>query len=331
MDTQTSGSGGAASSPTVQSSKGKTLTINPAAATRNDVATSPPYVLSDNLSNFQKLSMEVQLMIWKFSIGPRKIEMRFYNNFNSTQFDIVADIPAVLHINQEVRAEFLKFYKLLFTHEKGRAPAYFDNKIDILHIRHTVRGNAGYWQEVDLRQMFRTIRSLPDKSEIRHLSTGWTFWCLGSMYLQFSNLETASVVINNSQTNPCDHASPDTLQIQPDSAHIIPLQHPLDCLQTLTHKNISFMVRKSLAKIGRLEDAGDIPLWKRPVFSYNTLCLESIRQKKMFCPGFSRSRARKTKSKVLANTHAAVLRSQGRGSKGMTCKGVPMVKKLAGC
>ncbi|KAH7348794.1 hypothetical protein BKA65DRAFT_550859 [Rhexocercosporidium sp. MPI-PUGE-AT-0058] len=109
---------------------------------------------------FTKLSPELRLMVWNYSLEPRFVEMRFLNNYTSTQFDILASTPAVLHINREVRAEYRKRYKVMFLHKKCRAPAYVNTKIDTLHIK-------GYF---DFRQLCRTINILPNKSDIRHLS-----------------------------------------------------------------------------------------------------------------------------------------------------------------
>ncbi|ESZ96552.1 hypothetical protein SBOR_3054 [Sclerotinia borealis F-4128] len=85
---------------------------------------------------FDRFPPELRIMIWKFLIEERLVEVRFANNhrmYNPNAHDFIADVPIILHICHESRAIGLKTYELAFFHEFCIAPVYFNFELDVLY------------------------------------------------------------------------------------------------------------------------------------------------------------------------------------------------------
>ncbi|KAG4440834.1 hypothetical protein IFR05_003706 [Cadophora sp. M221] len=241
---------------------------------------------------FKKLPIELQMMVWNFSLEPRFLEMRFANNYTSTQFDVLADIPAVLHVNRDVRAVYRKHYKVLFLHKKCRAPAYFCEKINALHIRSA-------WS---FRQLIPTIKILPNKSRIRHVSITPAFflqlWFGTSVWhgskisplLLFLHLKTVSVSIINQH---CEDRNPSIWRTGPSRSHITTLSYPFRDYEQASIEECQNDVRQFIDQWESGRWAG--VTWKMPNFEYKALCLKSINPKKMYCPPLGLERAQRKK------------------------------------
>lgn len=149
-----------------------------------------------NFKLFPKLPVELRLKIWMLSLENRTIEMRFANNYRSTQYDFVfSKIPTMLHVHKESRVEGLRYYKLLFGHKKQcRRPVYFNPMIDRLHLRDLTCGS------IYPKQVAATLQLMPNKEDVRLLSIKreWLNWAntLGELrpfLLLFPNLEQLRV------------------------------------------------------------------------------------------------------------------------------------------
>src|SRR5436190_18405372 len=76
---------------------------------------------------FPKLPIELRLKIWRDSIQPRMVKVRYDKaHKRCTSFAI----PAILHASRESRYVGLKTYQLCFGLENGGGGLYFNYDID---------------------------------------------------------------------------------------------------------------------------------------------------------------------------------------------------------
>lgn len=116
---------------------------------------------------FHNFPLEIRLMVWKLSLEPRTIEVRFSKSPRQSKHDFVSDTPNVLHTCQESRRELLKFYKIAFQTPSSMNKVYFNFDIDTLHIR------PCRYSDFHLGHF---LKNFPEKGQLKKISfTGLTY------------------------------------------------------------------------------------------------------------------------------------------------------------
>lgn len=116
---------------------------------------------------FNKLSLDLRLMVWGLCMPPRIVEIHFDRRAG---FCLPANpIPVLLHLNQETRAFALKHYELAFGNEDYEATIYFNFKVDTLYIG---AGNVEYGDREERLRAFgientRNVKHLAIDSELK--------------------------------------------------------------------------------------------------------------------------------------------------------------------
>ena len=129
---------------------------------------------------YPDLPPEIRRMIMRYTYpGPRMVELRFSEQVNSTQYDLVCEeLPVALHVCKEWRNETTKSYPRLFGHRQCRrgCPTFFNARIDTLHLRDDYPFIPGFGLD-RCKQIEDTLKILPDKEMVRKLScTRNSFW-----------------------------------------------------------------------------------------------------------------------------------------------------------
>ncbi|KAE8446809.1 hypothetical protein EG329_011586 [Mollisiaceae sp. DMI_Dod_QoI] len=251
-----------------------------------------------HLSNFKvfgKLPIELRIKIWKMSLQPRVIEMRFANNIRSTQYDFVSPkLPATVYVNSEARQECRKLYEMSFAHIKCGKAAYFNPHIDIVHIR----GRGSYFDGHTLKQIVATLSNLPDKDKIKHISISNNFWPTpegtGSgpspPILLFPFLETVTIswVINHRVwDDACEkHSGPCNTQYTGGSCFADPATversiysagHGISQKEILETSVGEFLSALQQGKWGEIK-------WDEPQFEVKGLCVKNYHSGSFHCP-----------------------------------------------
>ncbi|KAK0118649.1 hypothetical protein ONS96_011737 [Cadophora gregata f. sp. sojae] len=238
-------------------------------------------VLTGDFIRFPKFPVELQLIVWNFSLEPHTVEMKFLNHIWSDQFDFLSTTPAIIQVNRKVRQEFRKKYRVLFEHKMSRAPAYFNSDIDILHIRSEIRRSpmSSKTPLINIMQIGRTICHMPNKSDVRHLSVSPSFfpynWSIFPSLLMFNNLETVTMSFVRSR-HDCKHNSKLWTSAHGRSYISAAQPHEDEAVQCCRDLIKDFEDRLKAGEWGT-------PVWKMPKFIYKGSCLDMIRSSKMFC------------------------------------------------
>jgi hypothetical protein len=129
---------------------------------------------------YPDLPPEIRRVTMRYTYpGPRIVELRFSEQVNSTQYDLVCEeLPVALHVCKEWRNETMKSYPRLFEHRQCRrgCPTFFNPRIDTLHLRDDYPFIPGFGLG-RCKQIEKTLKILPDKEMVRKLScTRNSFW-----------------------------------------------------------------------------------------------------------------------------------------------------------
>jgi len=124
----------------------------------------------DGFPQFKKLPIEIRLAIWKMSLpGSRMIEMKFKRNIARRPMDfrlLDSEFPTLLHVNQEARAEALKFYQPVFgditVDSEHQRKVYFDPSKDTLYVRQGISTRRHYQRDA--------LLNLANKDIVKHLA-----------------------------------------------------------------------------------------------------------------------------------------------------------------
>lgn len=111
--------------------------------------------------------------------------------------DFVADIPVILHINQESRWFGLKHYELAFQHSGAVAPVYFNFEQDILYPRASTVETQLEWLEASMKDHkhdAKRVRFLAMYNEHLEKITRARFWRVTPFPHVFPNLKTLKVL-----------------------------------------------------------------------------------------------------------------------------------------
>ena len=122
------------------------------------------YDSADDLATFtvfDNLPAELRAKILKLACHEsRVIEVRFAKAYRTLKYDFVADVPALLHVSQEVRTEALKYYKLSLANPKSMNNVYFNFDADMLYLRFISNSD----------QVKAFVETLPCKDKIQRLA-----------------------------------------------------------------------------------------------------------------------------------------------------------------
>lgn len=113
------------------------------------------------------LPPEVQVMIWRFTLAPRVIEIEFTKTAAYTR---AAPPPATLHVSCGSRAVIQKPYPICFHSIWHKIPTRISYDLDIIF------PNGRYYEDAC---HFFTVAGHTDLHKIRYLAIGACCQCLG--------------------------------------------------------------------------------------------------------------------------------------------------------
>jgi hypothetical protein len=120
---------------------------------------------------FPNFPLELRREIWRFTINPRIVEVRFVWRTNCLEHDFVADIPVVPHVCHEAREEGLRFYTSDLHTKHNQNRVHFNYALDTLYFR-DVRDPP---EDPPVRpthyQPLAFVDTLPHKDKIRRIMT----------------------------------------------------------------------------------------------------------------------------------------------------------------
>lgn len=96
-------------------------------------------------SLFHKLPAELRLMVWKFALTPRVVELRYCPSLTTCWTPCAT--PALLHVCREARIEALKSYELSFGLPGSPPTIYFAASFDTLFLTFE-KGPNGEWDSM---------------------------------------------------------------------------------------------------------------------------------------------------------------------------------------
>ena len=263
---------------------------------------------------FDSLPAELRAKILKIACHePRVVEVRFAKAYRTLKHDFVADIPALLHVSQEVRAEALKYYKLSLANPKSMNDAYINFDADMLYLRFKFNS--------DQAEAF--VETLPCKDKIQRLAFANNGCGMKEYFFQVCNPPFPLITF---RTKPAIFKFPALKEIcfiKPltETTDLCPRQH---CYTALLRRNRALFVDEQqiqkhfahlLDKTGATADLGyeqriiaDFLLslrldkwgpveWKEPTFTYRGVIHSSITDENMHClpygPNRHKTRGRK--------------------------------------
>jgi hypothetical protein len=234
----------------------------------------------------------LRLKIWTTALpGPRIVELRFADNFLSTQYDFVTtEFPIILHVSQESRKEALRSYQLAFHRPKYSIPVYINFKIDILLLR---LGDSYYDPSYyDIRHKYqipKVMRRLVDKEKVQNLAISLQDHVPAmeesklQFMLYFPNLEEVTVLrhlhpFNGYHLGKCSQSR--SCIIQADETF---------CTGALPETDFYHCSEIHLAAILNDWRSGSLSFsnWREPVFKYAALCQELPGEEDFYCPPLS--------------------------------------------
>jgi hypothetical protein len=263
---------------------------------------------------FNNLPAELRAKTLKIACHePRVVEVRFAKAYRTLKHDFVADIPALLHVSQEVRAEALKYYKLSLANPKSMNDVYINFDADMLYLRFTTNSD----------QVKAFVEVLHCKDEIQRLAFANDGYGIKEYLLQVC---TSPFPLIPFRTKPAIFKFPGLKEIcvvKPltDTLDLCPRQH---CYTALLRHNRALFVHEQqiqkhfahlLNRTGVTADLGDEqrtiaefllglqshkwgPVeWKELTFTYRGVIHSSITDENLHClpygPNRHKTRGRK--------------------------------------
>jgi hypothetical protein len=236
----------------------------------------------------------LRLKIWTTALpGPRIVELRFADNFLSTQYDFVTtEFPIILHVSQESRKEALRSYQLAFHRPEHSIPVYFNFKIDILLLRlaHS-HFDPGYYPPGHNYQIPKIMRRLVDKEKVQNLAISLQDHVpameesMLQFMLYFPNLEEVTVLrrlslFDGYHLGKCSQNR--SCFIQPDETFDT---------EALPETDFYHCCEIQLAAFLNDWRSGNhsFPNWREPLFKYSALC-QRLLEGNFYCPPLSTPR-----------------------------------------
>lgn len=121
---------------------------------------------------FPRLPTEVKFMIWQqVAKAPRLVEVRVCKNQHNKSHSFHSDVPAILQIDKETRAELLnKTYSFDLVTKRSLNKVYFNFEVDILYLRDGAQYAEELWKNLEY-----FISQLPGKDRIRNVGIDTTY------------------------------------------------------------------------------------------------------------------------------------------------------------
>jgi len=123
-------------------------------------APAPASVLASALltfAPFQKLPVELRLKIWSLTVEKRIVHIEWSRPRRQC---LSPDVPAILQVSREARAEGLKVYKAAFNTSKSSTPVYINFDHDTIYFRWKTFGRRPSKHALTLRDDCRRIKFL---------------------------------------------------------------------------------------------------------------------------------------------------------------------------
>ncbi|PVH81176.1 hypothetical protein DL98DRAFT_625341 [Cadophora sp. DSE1049] len=133
---------------------------------------------------FPRLPVELRLKIFLATMSARVVEVCLSDKTSSKAYDIVANVPPLLHVCQDSRMEGLRFYKILETKTKKAQYTHFHPLIDTLYLR-TPMDTVRYHFIIGQAKVF--IKDFAPKQTIHTLAVPFGCFSLPN-FLGFVNL-----------------------------------------------------------------------------------------------------------------------------------------------
>ncbi|PVH84965.1 hypothetical protein DL98DRAFT_511907 [Cadophora sp. DSE1049] len=123
------------------------------APTPASVSVSAPFTFAP----FQRLPVELRLKIWSLTVEKRIVHIEWSRPRRQC---LSPDIPAILQVSREARAEGLKMYQTAFNTSDSTTPVYINFGLDTIYFRWKTFGRRPAKHALALREDCRRIRFL---------------------------------------------------------------------------------------------------------------------------------------------------------------------------
>ncbi|KAH7336171.1 hypothetical protein BKA65DRAFT_552835 [Rhexocercosporidium sp. MPI-PUGE-AT-0058] len=120
-------------------------------------STSTSTAASFTFPPFQRLPIELRLKIWTLAVEPRIVHIEWSRPRRQC---LSPDVPALLHVSREARAEGLKIYNPAFNTSDSLTPVYINFELDTIFFR---------WKTFGRRPAKHVLAMIEDCRRIRFL------------------------------------------------------------------------------------------------------------------------------------------------------------------